>query len=152
MLAAAVVLAGLGARQAAAQSPHPDGFADPLAGAYPRAVDYYPYMAGVDYYYNPYVAPYPAYGILPPPPLATVRIVYGKKRANAPTGSTMGCVRHRPVSGGTVREVTRSAGGPETLSVRDRGADGKRARAGERRQDDANRLAALVRDAPVGVG
>ena len=56
-------------------------YAAPYSGAYSYPLDtWYGYGSGYDYgygfHYNPYVAPLPAYGILPPP-LATWNMLYG---------------------------------------------------------------------------
>ncbi len=68
LLLAAVVVGALGAQafaggRRAAIVPF-YGYAEPAFGY------------GYGYYYNPYVAPFPAYGILPPP-YSTIRMYYG---------------------------------------------------------------------------
>src|SRR5947208_567308 len=74
LLTAVVVFGALGAGDAGAFGPRRAaivpyyGYAGPLGA---------PYLApAYGYYYNPYVAPFPAYGIMPPP-FATIRMVYG---------------------------------------------------------------------------
>jgi uncharacterized protein (TIGR03000 family) len=92
LLTAAVVFGALSAGQTHADGPRraaivPYGYADPFGapylapayGYYYNPYSYNPYGAPFEafgYYYNPYVAPFPAYGILPPP-FATLRMAYG---------------------------------------------------------------------------
>ena len=52
-------------------NPYYGGFPYPYYGGFAN-----PYYGGMGYAYNPYVAPLPAYGILPPP-LATYQMLYG---------------------------------------------------------------------------
>lgn len=72
LLAAAGVFALLASR-AAADGPGYPYWVPSYYGQYP-VPSWVPSPAYGWYYYNPYVAPYPAYGILPPP-LATLQIV-----------------------------------------------------------------------------
>src|ERR1700688_4093235 len=73
LLAAAVLLGSLGVSNVSAWGPR-RGYVGP--GYYPYPVAGYGWGGPAYPLYNPYVAPYPAYGILPPP-FATYNMLYG---------------------------------------------------------------------------
>ena len=80
LLAAAVVFGALSAGQVGAFGPRRAAYVPYYGYAEPYGA---PYLApGYEYYYNPYIAPFPAYGILPPG-YEAIRMAYGEQRTEA---------------------------------------------------------------------